>query len=349
MEEDGDVMLLNDSEYLAILEQIKQRIATARVKAALAVNQELVELYWQIGNDINQRRTWGNKFVKNLARDLKLALPVARGYSERNLLYMAQFAAAYPSGSIAQQLAAQLPWGHTMALLDKVTEPEQREWYSVQALEHGWSRSILELQIDTKLYQRQVTAPKTTNFPDRLPPEQSDLAVQTVKDPYIFDFFDVDGELGERELENKLVGNVTKLLLELGAGFAFVGQQYHIEVEGEDFYIDLLFYHLKLRCYVVVELKATKFRPAFAGQLNFYVSAVDAMLKTTADQPTIGILLCKDRRGLIAEFALKDIDKPIGVSEYRLVRDLPSEYADLLPSAEDIASRIGLSDKSDSE
>jgi len=340
----GAGMLLNEPEYLAVLEQIKRDIASARVSAVLAANRELIELYWQIGTVLNEHKKWGNKFLQNLARDIRLEFPGATGYSFRNLRYMTQFAATYPEG-IWQRAVAKLPWGHNIDLMTRVAEADEREWYAAAALEHGWSRAVLDIQLDTRLYQRQVTATKTTNYADRLPQPQSDMAVQILKDPYIFDFVEAHDDLVERTVENELVKNVTQLLLELGTGFAFVGQQYHLEVEGEDFYIDLLFYHLILRCYVVVELKATKFRPEFAGQLNFYVSAVDAMLKTEADQPTIGILLCKDKRGLIAEFALKDIDKPIGVSEYRLVKDLPADLADLLPSAEDIASRIGFDDE----
>jgi predicted nuclease of restriction endonuclease-like (RecB) superfamily len=241
-----------------------------------------------------------------------------------------------------QRSAALLPWRHNQVLPGKLDDADQLEWYATEALAAGWSRDVLALQIDTHPYRRQVIPAKTTNYKERLPPPQSDMAVQALKEPYIFDIVLDHGDRRERQVEQAMVSNVTKLLLELGAGFAFVGQQYHLEVEGDDFYVDLLFYHLKLRCYVVIELKSTKFKPEYAGKLNFYVSAVDALLKSDADQPTIGILLCRDKRGLVAEFALQDIEKPIGLSEYKLLSELPDEYAELLPSAEDILNRIDI-------
>jgi len=240
-----DTMLLNTSDYFTVLADIKTRISTARIRAVLSVNTELVNLYWQIGTILNRHKTWGNKFIENLARDIKLEFPEATGYSFRNLRYMAQFADTHPDG-IWQQPVAKLPWGHNIALMTRVFDQNERVWYAQQALEHGWSRNTLEIQIDTKLYRRQVTTHKATNFTERLPPLQSDLVGQAIKDTYIFDFLGHQNDLHERKLEEGLVNNVTKLLMELGSGFAFVGQQYGIEVEGRDFYIDLLFYHLKL-------------------------------------------------------------------------------------------------------
>lgn len=231
-----------------------------------------------------------------------------------------------------------------MVLLDKVKDDVQREWYAKQSIENGWSRDVLVHQIDAQLYQRQATAHKTTNFRARLPDPQSELALQTLKDSYLFDFIERRQEMPERTIEAELIGNITKFLLELGAGFSFVGNQYHLEVEGEDFYIDQLFYHLKLRCFVVIELKVGDFRPEYAGKLNFYISAVDDVLKAPEDKPTIGILLCRNKKGLVAEYSLKDIEKPIGVSEYRLFSTLPEEYEDLLPSAEDILNRVDFYD-----
>ena len=333
-------MLMNDNEYLEILERVKALIVSARHRAALALNHEVIEAYWRTGAEINQHREWGNRFIENLSRDLRTAFPGITGYSRRNLWYMAQFAEAYPESEIVQRFVAQIPWGHNTTLLDKVSDPEQRQWYAEATLANGWTRDVLALQIDTHLYQRQVTATKTANYEDRLPPPQGELALQGLKEPYVFDIMADPITAKERQVEDAMVANVTKMLLELGTGFAFIGQQYHLEVEGEDFYVDLLFYHLKLRCYVVVELKATKFKPEFAGKLNFYVSAVDAMLRTETDQPTIGILLCRDKRGLVAEFSLKDIEKPIGVSEYKLLSEWPEGYADLLPSAEDLSRRV---------
>jgi len=340
-------MLLNGNDYLDVLADIKARIANARHRTLRALGGELVMLYWSVGKLIDEKADWGSKFVETLAHDIRQEYPGIKGFSVRNLKYMQKFARLFPEPEIVQTLSAQLSWSHNIALMDKVKDPTAMTWYADRAIQCGWSLAVMELQIEDRLYERQALPSKTTNFGQRLPEPQSDLAREILKDPYLFDFIEARDDMAERELEDRLVKNVTRLLLELGTGFAFVGQQFRIEVEGEDFYIDLLFYHLKLRCYVVVELKTVKFRPEFAGQLNFYISAVDAMIKTDANQPTLGILLCKDKRGLIAEFALKDIEKPIGVSEYRLVRELPADLVDLLPSAEDIASRIGLTGQND--
>jgi len=335
-------MLVNNNEYMTIVEDVKARIKSAQYRATLAVNSELIELYWNIGVIINEYSVWGNKFVDNLARDIKIDFPNAQGYSIRNLKYMAKFAKIYPDIKFVQRTVAQIPWRHNVALIDKVKDEAQRSWYAEKVIEGGWSRDWLVTQIEYQLYERQAIVEKTTNFPTRLAPPQSDLAEQTMKDPYIFDFVTYRKGMVEREVENELVKNITKLLLELGTGFAFMGNQYHIEVENEDFYIDLLFYNLKLRCYVVIELKTGDFKPEYAGKLNFYISAVDDKLKGEQDNPTIGILLCKNKRGMIAEYSLRDIEKPIGVSEYKLFEKLPQEYEDVLPSVEDIEKRIGM-------
>jgi predicted nuclease of restriction endonuclease-like (RecB) superfamily len=285
---------------------------------------------------------WGNKFIDNLARDIKLEFPTTRGYSIRNLKYMAEFAKTYPDFEFVQTVSAQISWSHNTALLDKVKDSGQRVWYAKKAIEDGWTLSTLEYQIEYRLYERQTVSEKTSNFKERLPDPQSKLAEQTMKDPYIFDFIDFRQGMVEREIENELVKNITRLLLELGTGFAFVGNQYHIEVENEDFYIDLLFYNIKLHCYVVIELKNGDFKPEYAGKLNFYISAVDDLLKTSQDNSTIGILLCKNKKGMIAEYSLRDIEKPIGVSEFKLFGRLPKEYENVLPSPEDIKRRISL-------
>lgn len=256
---------------------------------------------------------------------------------------MAKFARLFPDWQIVQVPLAQITWYHNIALMDKIKDTDAYVWYAGKTIENGWSRNILVHQIECKLYERQQIAPKITNFDKRLPCPQSELAKQTLKDPYVFDFIDYREDMVEREIEDELVKNIAKLLLELGTGFAFVGNQYHIEVEKKDFYIDLLFYNLKLRCYVVIELKNGDFKPEYAGKLNFYISAVDDILKTEQDNPTIGILLCKDKQGLIAEYALRDIEKPVGVSEYNHLLDvLPKEYENVLPSVKDIEQRIGL-------
>ena len=243
----------------------------------MSVNHELVMLYYNIGGIINEHKTWGNKFIENLAKDIKLEFPNSTGYSVRNLKYMAKFAAEYPDREFVQQVVAQIPWGHNIVLLDKISNITERKWYIEKTRENGWSRNVLIHQIESGLYERQATAEKISNFETRLPAPQSELAVQTMKDPYIFDFIPFKEDMVERDIENALVKEVTALLLELGTGFAFLGNQYHLNVGGDDFYIDLLFYNLNLRAYVVVELKTGDFKPEYAGQLNFYLSAVDGI------------------------------------------------------------------------
>jgi len=264
------------------------------------------------------------------------------GFSVRNLKYMAKFQATYPDVEIVQRALHNLPWRHNITLMEKIKDGALREWYALQTIENGWTRDTLVHQIESNLYERQIQANKTANYTRLLPEPQGELACQTIKDPYIFDFITAKVKNIEREVEKEMVCNISKLLLELGKGFAFVGNQYHLEVEREDFYIDLLFYHLELRCYVVIEIKTGNFRPEFAGKLNFYLSAVDDLLKKEYDNPSIGILLCKNKKGMIAEYALKDVNKPIGVSEYRLLDTLPHKYEKILPSIEDIRSRIQL-------
>jgi len=334
--------LINEKEYLALIDEIRTRIGSAQRRAIRAVNSELVELYWDIGRLIDEHSEWGNRFIEKLSQDIHQAYPEARGFSVRNLKYMQAFAREYPDRSIVQSLPAQLTWTHHVLLLDKVKDRSVRLWYAQQAAVDGLSVRALEDRIDRHAYERQVVPAKATNFSKRLPTIQAALAEELLKDPYIFDFISARDGMVEREIQSELVQHVSRLLMELGVGFAFVGENYHMEVSGDDFFIDLLFYHLRLRCYVVVELKTGKFKPEYAGQLNFYVSAVDDLLRDKTDQPTIGLLLCKDKRGLIAEYAFKDIRKPIGVSEYRLFGTLPEEYESLLPSPADIESRLGL-------
>lgn len=333
-------MLINTSEYLETIEQIKTEIQAAQYKAAVSVNQEMILLYHSIGEVINSHKVWGNRFIESLAKDIKLAFPNAKGYSIRNLKYMAKFAATYPDRQFVQTVSAQIPWSHNVAILDKVKDSDQRIWYIKKTAENGWSHSVLIHQIESCLYERQAIAEKVSNFEARLPSPQSELAVQTMKDPYIFDFVPFKEDMIERDIERALVKDVTKLLLELGTGFAFLGNQYCINVGGDDFYIDLLFYNLNLRCYVVIELKTGDFKPEYAGQLNFYLSAVDGILKTEQDNPSVGLLLCKSKNDLVAEYSLKDMSKPIGVSEYRITSNLPTELERQLPSIEDIQKHI---------
>ena len=284
--------------------------------------------------------TSGSKFVENLTADIKISFPDATGYSVRNLKYMAKFALRFPDKKIVQAALAQITWYHHIALMDKVKSADEHIWYAEQVAKNGWSRNVLVHQIESGLYQRQVLAEKVSNFESRLPSPQSELAVQTMKDPYIFDFIPFKEDMIERDIEQALVKDVTKLLLELGTGFAFLGNQYHLNVGGDDFYIDLLFYNLNLCCYVVVELKTGEFKPEYAGQLNFYLSAVDGILKKEQDNPSIGLLLCKSKNDLVAEYSLKDMSKPIGVSAYQITSNLPEELERQLPSVEDIQKRI---------
>ena len=333
-------MLMNTPEYISIVENIKHEITAAQYRAAVHVNADLLLLYHSIGCIINDHKSWGNKFIDNLAADIKMSFPESKGYSVRNLKYMAKFAEAYPDREFVQQVVAQIPWGHNIILMDKVSNPDERVWYIQKAIENSWSRNVLVHQIESGLYKRQVSAEKVSNFEHRLPSPQSELAVQTMKDPYVFDFIPFREDMLERDIEQALVRDITKLLLELGTGFAFVGNQYHLNVGGDDFYIDLLFYNLNLRCYVVIELKTGDFKPEYAGQLNFYLSAVDGILKKEHDNPSIGLLLCKSKNNLVAEYSLKDISKPIGVSEYKVTSNLPDDLEDQLPSIEDIQKRI---------
>ena len=327
--------------YADWLTQLKVDIAQARQRAALAVNAELVQLYHRIGAEIRQRQqvnAWGAKVIERLARDLSDAFPDIRGFSSRNLKYMAFFAQHCPNGLFGQQPAAQLPWFHVVTLLTKLASPAEREWYAQQTVLLGWSRSTLEQNIKNRLQQRQGAA--VTNFVARLPAAESALAHETLKDPYLFDFLGLGDDAHERDIEDGLIRHITRFLLELGAGFAFVGRQFRLDVGGDEFFIDLLFYHTRLKCYVVVELKATAFKPEHAGQLNFYLAAVDAQIKAEDDKPTIGLLLCKQQNRLVAEYALSGIDKPIGVAEYQLLRDLPDTLGRNLPSIAEIEAEL---------
>ena len=328
--------------YVDWLLDLKSRIHTAQQRAALAVNRELVLLYWQIGRDILARQTeqgWGAKVIERLAHDLREAFPDMKGFSPRNLKYMRAFAEAWPDAEFVQAVLAQLPWYHQLALLDKLASPEARRWYAAKAIENNWSRNVLVMQIETRLRERSGAA--VSNFAASLPKPQSDLARESLKDPYRFDFLGLTDEAQEREIENALVRHVTEFLLELGAGFAFVGRQVLLDVGGEEFFIDLLFYHLKLRCYVVIELKAGKFKPEHLGQLGFYLTSVDRQVKAEHDNPTIGLLLCKSKNKVVAEYALGDKSQPMGIAEYKLLESLPENLQTSLPSIEQIESELG--------
>jgi predicted nuclease of restriction endonuclease-like (RecB) superfamily len=299
-----------------------------------------VLLYWDIGRGILERQEkdgWGSKVVDRLANDLKAEFPEMRGFSPRNLKYMRAFAAAWPDREFVQQVAAQIPWFHNCLVLDKLPKPADRRWYLQKTLQNGWSRNILALQIESGLHEREGKA--QTNFATTLPPPQSDLAQQTVKDPYLFDFLTLEETAKEREVEKGLMSHVQRFLLELGVGFALVGRQVHLEIDRKDYYLDLLFYHLKLRCFVVVDLKTGPFKPEYAGKMNFYLSAVDDCLRHPDDKPSIGLLLCKERDRLTIEYALRGVSKPIGVAQWktRLVESLPKRLQGRLPGPEEIS------------
>ena len=337
----GKEMAMMPADYGQWLADIKNRVLTARHKAALAVNAELVSLYWHIGRDILQRQAaqgWGSKVIDRLGRDLREAFPEMKGFSRANLLYMRAFAEAWTDFEIVQQSVGQLPWGHNVLLLNRIKEQEARLFYVQKAIAENWSRTTLEVHIKNRLHERQGKA--VTNFAARLPAPTSALAQETLKDPYLFDFLSLGEDVQEREIENALMQHITRFLLELGNGFAFVGRQYRLEVNGDEFFIDLLFYHIRLKCYVVVELKATAFKPEHAGQLNFYLAAVDAQIKAPDDHATIGLLLCKTQNRLVAEYALSGIDKPIGIAEYELVRALPEPLVTNLPTVEQLENEL---------
>jgi predicted nuclease of restriction endonuclease-like (RecB) superfamily len=339
----NNINLTAPSGYDGLLAELKAKIHQARMSAALAANSELLLLYLDIGKEIVARQSaegWGSGTINRLANDLRDAFPDMKGLSPRNFAYMRKLALLCEQTPILQQVAAKLPWGHTMVLLDKIKVPNELLWYGIQAIENGWSRNVLSLQIKSRLHERQTTHLKVSNFKERLPEPQSDMALAVLKDPYVFDFLSVGEKAQEREIERALVGHITEFLLELGSGFSYVGKQVHLEVAGQDFYLDLLFYHLKLRCYVVIELKAAPFEPEFAGKLNFYCSAVDDMLRHESDNQTIGILLCQNKNGLLAEYALRDVAKPLAVSDYELTRAIPENLKSSLPTVEEIEREL---------
>lgn len=355
-------------EYVATLNALKERIHAGRMRAALAVNREVIDLYWYIGKTITERQqteAWGNSVVERLAADLRDSFPDMKGFSPTNIWRMRSFYHAWPSllpdepilaqavpelaereqpkadliptqpeQVILAQVVRELPWGHNVTLIQKLKTPEKRLWYAQMARKHGWARSILIMQIETDLYGRQGKA--VSNFKTTLPAVDSDLATQTMKDPYNFDFLGLAQNAHERDVENALIAHIKRFLLELGEGFAFVGQQYKVTIGESDFYIDLLFYHITLRCYVAVELKAVSFQAEFAGKLNFYLSVIDDTLRREGDNPTIGLLLCKDKERLVAEYALKDINKPIAVADYLLTKAIPEDLKGALPTIEEI-------------
>ena len=339
---------VSNKEYIQTLLDLKTKIQNAQTKATLAANNELIRLYWHIGKTITEKQEksgWGSNTVERLAKDLQTAFPILGGFSRTNVFRMKAFFESYakvpqPVGQIEKLPIFNIPWGHNIVLIEKIKDINQRIWYSQKVIEHGWSRSILETQIKSLLYQRQGKA--VTNFSKTLPDPHSDVAKQSFKDPYLFDFLTLRDNYVEHELEQGLIDHVQQFLLELGQGFAFVGRQYHLQIGKQDFYIDLLFYHFKLRCFVVVELKSSAFKPEYTGQLNFYLSAVDDLLRESNDKPTIGLLLCKTKDDVVAEYALRDINKPIGVADYeiKIIKSLPKNLKSSLPTIEEIEAEL---------
>jgi predicted nuclease of restriction endonuclease-like (RecB) superfamily len=350
--------------YEELLGQLKERIRSAQLRAAVAVNRELVLLYWQIGRSIVERQKsegWGNAVINRLGEDLQKSFPGLSGFSRTNVYRMRAFYLTYQdAGQIVPQLVGQIteaglpqalagiPWGHNVVLVEQIKDLRERLWYARAAVEQGWSRAVLVHWIESDLHKRQGKA--QTNFEKTLPAPHSDLARETLKDPYTFEFLTIADEAEERALQKGLLEHIHHFLVELGAGFAFVGQQYRLEVGGEDFYIDLLFYHLKLRCYIVIDLKTTPFKPEYAGKMNFYLSAADDLLRHPDDKPSIGIILCRSKNQVVAEYALRDLAKPVGVSSYitKLVESLPPALRGSLPSPKELEAELR-KDPSDTE
>ena len=335
-------------DYASWLADLKARIRQERLRVVLASNAVMVLLYWDIGRSILDKQAhqgWGSRVIDRLAGDLREAFPEMKGFSPRNLKYMRAFATTWPDRRIVQASLAQLTWYHHIALMEKLDNPESRLWYAAKTLEHGWSRNILALQIESHAHRRQGKA--QTNFPATLPPTDSDMAVQVFKDPYLFDFLGTDAPRREAELEQGLVAHIQKFLLELGQGFAFVGRQVHLEIGDDDFYLDLLFYHLKLRRYVVIELKARKFQPGDGAQLGMYMTAVDRLLCHSDDKPTLGLLLVREKNRVLVEYALGGNTKPISVAEWdtRLTHALPKELQASLPTIEQIETELSRKEK----
>jgi predicted nuclease of restriction endonuclease-like (RecB) superfamily len=335
------------SDYATVLNDIKERIQTERVRVTLGANAAMVLLYWDIGRTIldrQQQQGWGAKVIDRLSYDLKTAFPDMSGFSPRNLKYMRKFAESWQDRVIVQRAVAQIPWRSNLALLDKLDRPETRLWYARKIIENGWSRDMLAIQIEAGLHERQGKA--ISNFAVTLPPNDSDMVAQVFKDPYLFDFLGTADPRKEREVEQALVDHIQRFLLEMGAGFAFVGRQVLLEVGDQNFRLDLLFYHLKLRCFVVVELKTVPFDPSFVGKLNLYLSAVDDLLRHPADKPTIGLLLCKSKNELVVEYALRGFNSPMGVAQWeeQLTETLPKDLKGSLPSIEEIEAELGQED-----
>ncbi len=330
-----------NTDYKIWINELKNQVRSVQIKASIAVNSELIKFYWELGKMISEKQefySWGEKLIEQISKDLKKEFPDMKGFSTRNIKYIRNFYAFYNNSEIRQQLVAQIPWGHNILIYSKSKNIQEATFYIQQTIENNWSRDVLALQIKTNLFDRKGKS--ITNFKNTLPKPFSDLAEQTLKDPYIFDFLTLSTSAKEKDIENQLINNLKKFLLELGKGFAFVAQQYRFAIAENDYSIDLLFYHIKLKCYVVIELKNTKFIPEYAGKINFYLSAIDTLLKNEDDKPTIGILLCRDKNNIEAEFALRDLNKPIGISEFQLTEIIPEDLKSSLPTIEEIENEL---------
>jgi predicted nuclease of restriction endonuclease-like (RecB) superfamily len=346
---DGSLQL--DQNYKYFLSGIKERLQTAQIRAALAANSELIQFYWELGTDLIEKQKshqWGSGFLEQFSHDMRQAFPEMQGFSVTNLKRMRLFAQSYPNFTIGAQAVPQLPWGHIVRLMQMVKDDSKREWYAQQTITNGWSRAVLEMQIEGELYERQAESnKKINNFHKQLPALQSDLANEMLKDPYNFDFLTIQGKAHERAIEDALVTHIRDFLIELGQGFAFVGSQVPLTFDDQEFFVDLLFYHLHLRAFVVIELKATKFKPEHTGQLGFYMAAVDDLMRKEGDNQTIGIILCKSKHKVVAEYALRGMKAPIGISEYTLSKALPEELQTSLPTVEQLEAELNESTKED--
>ena len=344
---------LADGEYKTWMVELKGRIQSAQIKAAMTVNRQLLELYWQLGREIcekQQTTNWGDGLIQQLAKDLSAAFPGMKGFSRTNLFYIKKWFLFYSCAEkvqqpvaereIVQQVVGQIPWGHNVLIINRCDRVEEALFYARKTVENGWSRNILETQLESNLYKR--SGKMFNNFAATLPAPQAELARETLKNPYNFDFLTIGEKAKERDLEQALADHIQRFLLELGQGFAFMGRQFSLEVEGEHFYIDLLFYHTRLRCYVVVELKTTEFKPEYAGKLNFYLNVVNDRLKHEQDQPSVGILLCKTSNKVTVEYALKNILNPLGVGDYRITSAIPENLKGSLPSIEELEQELGM-------
>lgn len=331
-----------DKSFQEITSNIKNAITRTQLEIMTDANKKLVNLYYNIGKMLEENSSWGNKFIDNVAMDLKMSFPNLKGFSVRNLKYMKTFYNEYKDDGEFVQLVAQLPWKHNITLMQKVKDKEIRKWYMNKCLEDGWSDSVLVYQIDTNLYDRQEKAIKHNNFELTLK-QNSDLANNMMKEPYVFDLIELTEDYKEKELENKMLNRLKNILLEFGSGFSFVGNQYKITVDNQDFYIDLLFYHIKLKCYIAVELKVVEFKPEFASKMGFYLTALDEEVKDENDNPSIGIILCQNKSNKIVDYTLKYINKPVGVSEYKILNKVTSEALKKLPT-EELTIRINIDD-----